>query len=84
MMRLGTHLECIGSSSKVSKVYHDSTREFIGRRPRLAGRLSRVAERLAGSWEGFDLYPKELNSKRRCASRRRNWEVDAKVKAEPL
>ncbi|RWW07656.1 hypothetical protein GW17_00028950 [Ensete ventricosum] len=29
---------------------HDDAREFARRRPRLAGRLSRVAEKLVGSW----------------------------------
>ncbi|RZS10576.1 hypothetical protein BHM03_00041825 [Ensete ventricosum] len=29
---------------------HDNAREFARRRPRLAGRLSRVAEKLVGSW----------------------------------
>ncbi|RRT47580.1 hypothetical protein B296_00040961 [Ensete ventricosum] len=48
-MRLGTRLECIGSSPRVSGACQDGIREFVGRRPRLAGRLSGVAERLAGS-----------------------------------
>ncbi|RZS20886.1 hypothetical protein BHM03_00053456 [Ensete ventricosum] len=47
-MRLGTRLECIGSSPKVSGACQDGIREFVGRRPRLAGRLSGVAKRLAG------------------------------------
>ncbi|RZR95246.1 hypothetical protein BHM03_00024083 [Ensete ventricosum] len=39
-MRLGTRLECIGSSQRVSVVCQDGAREFVGRRSRLAGRLS--------------------------------------------
>ncbi|RWW69266.1 hypothetical protein BHE74_00023147 [Ensete ventricosum] len=54
-MRLGTRQECIGSSPRVSRVYHNGTKEFVGRRPRLTGRLSRVAERLGGSWEGLEV-----------------------------
>ncbi|RWW02418.1 hypothetical protein GW17_00034495 [Ensete ventricosum] len=50
-MRLGTHLECVRSSSRVSGACQDGVREFVRRRPRLVGRLSRVAERLAESWE---------------------------------
>ncbi|RZR75907.1 hypothetical protein BHM03_00000489 [Ensete ventricosum] len=45
-MRLGTRLECIESSPRVSGAYQDDAREFTGRRPRLAGRLSVVVERL--------------------------------------
>ncbi|RWW02390.1 hypothetical protein GW17_00034521 [Ensete ventricosum] len=52
-MRLGTHLECVGSLPRVSGAYQHGTMEFTGRRPRLAGRLSGIAERLAGSWEGI-------------------------------
>ncbi|RWV96542.1 hypothetical protein GW17_00040728 [Ensete ventricosum] len=51
-MRLGTHLECVGSSPKVSGACHDDTREFAGRRSRLAERLSGIAEKLAESWKG--------------------------------
>ncbi|RWV93808.1 hypothetical protein GW17_00043707 [Ensete ventricosum] len=47
-MRLGTHQECVGSSSRVSGVCQDGTREFVRRRSRLVGRLSGVAEKLAG------------------------------------
>ncbi|RWW40262.1 hypothetical protein BHE74_00054341 [Ensete ventricosum] len=54
-MRLATRLECIGSSPRVSEACQDGTREFTGRRPRLVGRLSGVAERLAGSWEGLEV-----------------------------
>ncbi|RRT39871.1 hypothetical protein B296_00000662 [Ensete ventricosum] len=50
-MRLGTRQECVGSSPRVSGVCQDGAREFTGRRPRLVGRLSGVAERLAESWE---------------------------------
>ncbi|RZR89974.1 hypothetical protein BHM03_00017792 [Ensete ventricosum] len=52
-MRLGTHLELVGSLPRVSGACQDGAREFAGRRPRLAGRLSGVAEKLAGSWEGL-------------------------------
>ncbi|RRT66829.1 hypothetical protein B296_00032665, partial [Ensete ventricosum] len=48
MMQLGTRLECVGSSSRVSGAYQDSVREFAGRRPRLVGRLSGVAKGLPG------------------------------------
>ncbi|RWV89435.1 hypothetical protein BHE74_00012423 [Ensete ventricosum] len=48
-MRLGTRQECVGSSPRVSGVYQDGAREFARRRPRLVGRLSRVAEKLARS-----------------------------------
>ncbi|RWV85867.1 hypothetical protein GW17_00052303 [Ensete ventricosum] len=46
-MRLGTHLECIGRSLNVSRACQDGAREFVGRKLRLVGRLSGVAERLA-------------------------------------
>ncbi|RWV89180.1 hypothetical protein GW17_00048686 [Ensete ventricosum] len=36
-MQLGTHLECIESSPKVSGACQDGTREFAGRRLRLTG-----------------------------------------------
>ncbi|RRT68888.1 hypothetical protein B296_00032601 [Ensete ventricosum] len=49
-MRLGTHQECSGSSSRVSRVCQDGVREFARRRLRLTGRLPRVAEKLVGSW----------------------------------
>ncbi|RWV91485.1 hypothetical protein GW17_00046227 [Ensete ventricosum] len=52
-MQLGARLECVRSSSRVSEACQDGTMEFAGRRPRLTGRLSRVAEKLAGSWEGI-------------------------------
>ncbi|RRT47270.1 hypothetical protein B296_00029381 [Ensete ventricosum] len=48
-MRLRTCQECVGSSPKVSRACPDGTREFARRRPRLVERLSRVAEKLAGS-----------------------------------
>ncbi|RZS25412.1 hypothetical protein BHM03_00058608 [Ensete ventricosum] len=54
-MRLATRLECIGSSPRVSEACQDGTREFTGRKPRLVGRLSGVAERLTGSWEGLEV-----------------------------
>ncbi|RRT49264.1 hypothetical protein B296_00037298 [Ensete ventricosum] len=46
MMRLGTHLECVGSLSRVLGAYQDGAREFIEKRLRLARRLSRLAKRL--------------------------------------
>ncbi|RZS09657.1 hypothetical protein BHM03_00040764 [Ensete ventricosum] len=52
-MRLGTHLECIGSSSRVSGVCQDGAREFTERRPGLTERLSGKAEKLVRSWEGI-------------------------------
>ncbi|RRT47749.1 hypothetical protein B296_00053526, partial [Ensete ventricosum] len=45
-IRLGTHLEYVGSSPRVSGACQDGAREFIGRRSRLIRRLSGVAERL--------------------------------------
>ncbi|RZS06421.1 hypothetical protein BHM03_00037067 [Ensete ventricosum] len=45
-MLLGTRLECIGSSLRVSGVCQDGAREFVGR-------LTGVAKMLAGSWEGL-------------------------------
>ncbi|RWW87208.1 hypothetical protein BHE74_00003981 [Ensete ventricosum] len=54
MMWLGTRLECVGSSLRVSGACQDGAREFAGRRRRLVGRLSGVAERLVGMgprWE---------------------------------
>ncbi|RZS25163.1 hypothetical protein BHM03_00058320 [Ensete ventricosum] len=48
-MRLGTRQECVGSSSRVSKVCQDSAREFARRRTRLDRRLSGVAEKLIGN-----------------------------------
>ncbi|RWV92526.1 hypothetical protein GW17_00045087 [Ensete ventricosum] len=53
-MRLGTRLECVGSSPRVSGACQDGAREFVGRRAKLVERLSRVAERLVGSWEVAD------------------------------
>ncbi|RRT40581.1 hypothetical protein B296_00050691 [Ensete ventricosum] len=54
-MWLGTRHECVGSSQKVSGACQDGVREFAKRRPRLAERLSGVAETLAESWEGLDV-----------------------------
>ncbi|RZR95352.1 hypothetical protein BHM03_00024186 [Ensete ventricosum] len=54
MMRLGTHLECVRSLSRVPRICQDGTMEFAGRRPRLIGRLSEVAEKLVRSWEDMD------------------------------
>ncbi|RWV78765.1 hypothetical protein GW17_00060210 [Ensete ventricosum] len=48
-MRLGTRQECVGSSPRVSGDCQDGTKEFARRRSRLVGRLSGVAEKLAGS-----------------------------------
>ncbi|RZR79057.1 hypothetical protein BHM03_00004628 [Ensete ventricosum] len=52
-MRIGTHLKYVESSPRVSGACQDGAKEFAGRRPRLAGRLSGVAEMLARSWEGL-------------------------------
>ncbi|RZR98644.1 hypothetical protein BHM03_00028038 [Ensete ventricosum] len=52
-MRLGTHQECVGSLLRVSGACQDGTREFARRRPRLIERLSGVAEKLIGSWDGL-------------------------------
>ncbi|RWW48701.1 hypothetical protein BHE74_00045230 [Ensete ventricosum] len=49
MMRLGTYLECIGSSLRVSAACQDGAREFAGRRSRLTGILSGVAKKLVRS-----------------------------------
>ncbi|RRT69500.1 hypothetical protein B296_00012449 [Ensete ventricosum] len=51
-MRLGTRQECIGSLPRVSGVCQDGAREFARRRPRLAERLSRVAEKVVKSSDG--------------------------------
>ncbi|RWW48453.1 hypothetical protein BHE74_00045470 [Ensete ventricosum] len=48
-MRLGTCLECVGSSPRVSGACQDSIREFAKRRSRLSGRLSGVVEKLIGN-----------------------------------
>ncbi|RZS21766.1 hypothetical protein BHM03_00054448, partial [Ensete ventricosum] len=53
-VRLGTRQECVKSLLRVSGACLDRAREFARRRLRLAGRLSGVAERLAGSWGGLD------------------------------
>ncbi|RWV77225.1 hypothetical protein GW17_00061980 [Ensete ventricosum] len=47
-MRFATRQECIESSPRVSGVCQDSAREFARKRPRLAGRLSGVTEKLVG------------------------------------
>ncbi|RZS22101.1 hypothetical protein BHM03_00054831 [Ensete ventricosum] len=52
-MRLGTRQVCIESSLMILGVYQDGTREFAERRQRLTERLSGLAKRLAGSWEGL-------------------------------
>ncbi|RWW06086.1 hypothetical protein GW17_00030611 [Ensete ventricosum] len=78
-MRLGTCLECVGSSSRVSGVYQDDTGEFVRRRPRLVERLSGKPKGLSGvgkvlKWIWFGLHPKKIGSGRRYASRRRTRE----------
>ncbi|RRT73910.1 hypothetical protein B296_00012828 [Ensete ventricosum] len=50
-IRLGTSQECVESSPRVSGACQDGTRKFAKRRPRLAGRLSRVVKKLAGKLE---------------------------------
>ncbi|RWW52587.1 hypothetical protein BHE74_00040967 [Ensete ventricosum] len=47
-MWLKTYQECVKSSSRVSGIRQDGTREFARRRPRLTERLLRVAEKFAG------------------------------------
>ncbi|RZR83591.1 hypothetical protein BHM03_00010213 [Ensete ventricosum] len=69
MMRLGTCLECVGSSPRVLGVCQDGAREFAGRRPRLTRRLSGVAERLTGSWEAYRGYPEFAGRRPRLAGR---------------
>ncbi|RWW20082.1 hypothetical protein GW17_00015820 [Ensete ventricosum] len=49
MMRLKTRQECIESLSRVSGAYQNGARKFARRRPRLSG----VAEKLVGSWDGL-------------------------------
>ncbi|RWW50187.1 hypothetical protein BHE74_00043576 [Ensete ventricosum] len=44
MMQLGTRLECVRSSLRVSGACQDNAREFTGRRLRLTRRLSGAAE----------------------------------------
>ncbi|RZS24078.1 hypothetical protein BHM03_00057109 [Ensete ventricosum] len=50
-MRLETRLECVKSSPRVLGVYQNGAKEFVERRLRLVGRLSRVVERLVESLE---------------------------------
>ncbi|RRT80388.1 hypothetical protein B296_00013876 [Ensete ventricosum] len=45
---VGTRQECVGSLSRVSRVFQDGAREFARRRSRLAKKLSGVAKKLAG------------------------------------
>ncbi|RWV92623.1 hypothetical protein GW17_00044980 [Ensete ventricosum] len=52
-MRLGTRLECIGSSPRVLEVCQDGAREFARRGSRLIGRLLGVAEKLIGTHREF-------------------------------
>ncbi|RWW38575.1 hypothetical protein BHE74_00056186 [Ensete ventricosum] len=59
-MRLGTRLECVRSSPRVSRVCQDSAREFARRRLRLVGRLSGVTNKLSGRltmMEAMELQP---------------------------
>ncbi|RWW49330.1 hypothetical protein BHE74_00044528 [Ensete ventricosum] len=51
MMRMGTHLECVGSLPRVLGAYQDGAREFIERRSRLIERLSGITKKLARSIE---------------------------------
>ncbi|RZS20033.1 hypothetical protein BHM03_00052509 [Ensete ventricosum] len=44
---VGNRQECVGSLPRVSGVCQDGASEFAGGRPRLVGRLLRIAERLA-------------------------------------
>ncbi|RZR98122.1 hypothetical protein BHM03_00027433 [Ensete ventricosum] len=44
-----------GSSLRVSGAGQDGAREFARRRSRLVGRSLRVVEKLAGSWEDFEV-----------------------------
>ncbi|RRT63429.1 hypothetical protein B296_00026794 [Ensete ventricosum] len=53
-MWLGTRLKWIESSPRALEICQDSAREFAGRRSRLAGRLSGVAEMLVKSWKGLE------------------------------
>ncbi|RRT31895.1 hypothetical protein B296_00039578 [Ensete ventricosum] len=52
-MRLRTRLVCIERLSRVSGACQDGAREFTEKSLRLAKRLSGVAEKLTGSWEGL-------------------------------
>ncbi|RRT43451.1 hypothetical protein B296_00044329 [Ensete ventricosum] len=73
-MWLGIHLECVEGSPRVSGDCKDGAREFTGRRPRLARRLSGVAEKLAGSWEETRHGPKiKLRHKAKVWTMR--WEL---------
>ncbi|RWV99272.1 hypothetical protein BHE74_00017446 [Ensete ventricosum] len=54
-MQLEIPLECVRSLPRVSGDCQDGAREFVGRRSRLVERLLRVAERVAGSWEGLEV-----------------------------
>ncbi|RWW51220.1 hypothetical protein BHE74_00042450 [Ensete ventricosum] len=49
MMQLETRLKCVGSSLRASGAWQDGTKAFTGRRLRLVGRLSGIAEKLARS-----------------------------------
>ncbi|RRT42980.1 hypothetical protein B296_00021955 [Ensete ventricosum] len=74
---VGNRQERVRSSLRVSGVYQDSAKEFVRRKPRLVGRLSGVAEKLAGSCQigrRFGLHPKKIDNGRQCASRRRTQE----------
>ncbi|RWW09845.1 hypothetical protein GW17_00026646 [Ensete ventricosum] len=62
MMQLGTHLECIGSLLKVSRACQDDTREFAGRRPRLAKRLSQKPKSMSGVGKVLKIRKLALNT----------------------
>ncbi|RWV81063.1 hypothetical protein GW17_00057556 [Ensete ventricosum] len=76
-IQLGTRQECVRSLSRVLGVCQDGVREFIERRPRLAGRLSGVAERLARSWEGLevDVEAEIDNREARLEAKEKRWET---------
>ncbi|RWV84388.1 hypothetical protein GW17_00053897 [Ensete ventricosum] len=64
-MRLGTCMECVESLSRVSGSCQDGVREFVSKRPKLSGRLSGAAEKLAGSWEGIEKIARNTSGDRR-------------------
>ncbi|RWW37795.1 hypothetical protein BHE74_00057051 [Ensete ventricosum] len=78
-------MECVGSSLRVSGACQDYAREFTGRRLRLVGRLSRVAERLVGSLDDAVGARQEFArtspkvSERLLGTRRRSSEEDHKT-----
>ncbi|RWW44310.1 hypothetical protein BHE74_00049942 [Ensete ventricosum] len=68
-MRLETRQECVGSSSRVLGVCQDGAREFAKRRSRLIGRLSGVAEKLAGSWDDLKIRRRNREALWECEGR---------------